>query len=366
MKPGGQIPSLNGLRAISIALVLIGHAAATMPYDSPVVRLVLRFLGNANAGVLTFFVISGYLITTLLRNEMERSGRIDLRGFYLRRVLRIFPAFYAYIAVVAVLIATGILTTPVRDVISAGTFSLNYKHLWVPDTGNPQYWFVGHFWTLALEEQFYLLWPLTLLGAGLFGAKRVAIAIILVSPFIRVATYFLWPEARGQIGLMLHTGADPMMFGSLVALCERNQRFERWIAPFGKAWLAAAAALFLLVVSPMLGGRFGGSYSLAVGMTLDTCAVVVVLLYVIRHPGGAAGRVLNSRPMVYVGLISYSLYLWQQLFLTTLNTTWSGQWPLNLLACFAVAMLSYHCLEMPFLRLKSRIRKPAPVVVGGG
>lgn len=140
---------------------------------------------------------------------------------------------------------------------------------------------------------------------------------------------------------MLHTGADPMMFGSLVALCERNQRFERWIAPFGKAWLAA-------------------------GMTLDTCAVVVVLLYVIRHPGGAAGRVLNSRPMVYVGLISYSLYLWQQLFLTTLNTTWSGQWPLNLLACFAVAMLSYHCLEMPFLRLKSRIWKPAPVVVGGG
>src|SRR5882672_6614569 len=99
MKSGGQIPSLNGLRAISIALVLMGHAAATMPYDSPMLRLAMHFLGNANAGVLTFFVISGYLITTLLRTEMERHGTLDLRGFYLRRVLRIFPAFYAYIAV---------------------------------------------------------------------------------------------------------------------------------------------------------------------------------------------------------------------------------------------------------------------------
>ncbi len=353
-----RIASLDGLRALSILLVLTGHAAATIPYRDALPGGALTVLGNARLGVMTFFVISGYLITHLLRKEWQREGRIDLRGFYLRRLYRIFPAFYAYILVVTLLAAAGAIQLSGTNLLSAFLFAWNYVHLFVENASSGT-WFLGHFWTLSLEEQFYLVWPATFLLAGRRRGARIALGIFLVSPAIRVLTYFLWPDARPFITIMLHTNADPLMLGSLLALLEGNRRFETAMGYLLRHWVAAVAALFALLVSPFLNQHFQGAYYLPLGSTLDSVCIALFLLWAIRNPETRVGRLLNRPVLVTIGVLSYSLYLWQQLFLTPLNHTWTGLFPVNILVCFGVAWASYRFIEQPFLNLRRRRSVPA-------
>ena len=353
-----RIASIDGLRAISILLVLIGHAADTIPYRDVIPGGTLTVIGNSRLGVMTFFVISGYLITHLLRKEWEREGRIDLRAFYVRRFYRIFPAFYAYILVVTLLAAAGVIQLSGTNLLSAFLFAWNYVHLFVQNASSGT-WFLGHFWTLSLEEQFYLIWPATLLLTGRRWGARIALVIFLASPIIRVLTYFLWPDARPFITIMLHTNADPLMLGSLVALLEGNQRFETAMGYLLRHWVPAVAALFALLVSPLLNRHFQGMYYLPLGGTLDSICIALLLVWSIRNPQTRAGRLLNLPVMVTIGGLSYSLYLWQQLFLTPLNQTWAGLFPVNLLVCFAIAWASYRFIEQPILKLRRRRVVPA-------
>jgi peptidoglycan/LPS O-acetylase OafA/YrhL len=358
-KATGRIVGLDGLRAISIALVLIGHGLATIPasfrpdYLAP-------YLGNATLGVMTFFVVSGFLITHLLRQEWGATGTLRLKAFYARRILRIFPALYAYLLVLTLIRIAGWIDTTWADLGVAGTFLTNYKHAF-PIPTNDDYWFVGHFWTLSLEEQFYLFWPATILAFGIRRAPRIALGIVLATPLVRVVTYFLWPEARGQLGLMLHTAADPIMVGCLAALWQGEPSFEAVLRRFSRSYVALAASLFLLFASPWLASQFQGMYSMTVGMSLNSIAIAYIMLWVIRHPEHAVVRFLSTPVVRHVGVLSYSLYLWQQLFLTTRNESWTGSFPINLLVCFAVAELSYRVVEQPFLRLRDRFRGKSAV-----
>lgn len=350
-----RIPCLDGLRAASILLVILGHGLSTTTIH---IRWLLAFMPiftNSVAGVTIFFVISGYLITTLLCAEWQQTRSIDMSGFYLRRVLRIFPAFYAYILVIAVLAGFGILTVGHNQFVSAVTFLWNYRHLW-NHLNDDAVWFLGQFWTLSLEEQFYLLWPLVLLLCTPVRAASVALALILVSPLLRVATYVMWPAARGQIGLMLHTASDSLMFGCLAALWQGSPRFEAVWEKIERAGVSVpvAVASFLLLVSPYLRMAFRGAYQITVGTTLEASAITILMLWLVRHSDSTVGSILQRRFIVHVGVLSYSLYVWQQLFLTPLNRTWTGSFPINYLVAFTVAEVSYHCLERPFLRLRRR------------
>src|ERR1700722_13578240 len=170
-RTASRIPSLDGLRAIAISLVFIGHAAAQTAEGGHFFFLWVY----ANFGVQIFFVISGYLITTLLLREHDRTGSISLADFYRRRAYRILPAAYAFILTIFVLQWK---TLTKWDVSSSLLYLLNY------DSGRP--WNLGHLWSLSVEEQFYLLWPLTLL---LFFRNRVKIlaAAFLATPFINLA-----------------------------------------------------------------------------------------------------------------------------------------------------------------------------------
>jgi peptidoglycan/LPS O-acetylase OafA/YrhL len=353
--PDKRIRSLDGLRAISILLVLIGHGFTTLPHSSQLERFAPYF-GNAQLGVLTFFVISGYLITHLLCGEWEALGKIQLRSFYFRRVLRIFPAFYTYLLVVVMLRVWGWLSTPYPDIAIASIFLTNYKHCFSILT-NDDYWFVGHFWTLSLEEQFYLLWPATILVLGLSRVHRVALSIILAAPIIRVISYFIWPEARAQLGMMLHTAADPIMIGCLAALYQGHPKFEATLKRLSSWLWPLLAGLFLLVGSPWLRVQFQGAYEMTVGLSLSGIAVAFILLWVLRQPSTQFSRLLSTPLLVHIGVLSYSLYLWQQLFLTPRNTGIFGMFPLNFVACFVVAELSYWIVESPFLRLRNRFRR---------
>lgn len=177
---GSKIPSLDGFRAISILLVLYGHLYGTRGYPSSTFGSAMQWLGDvAHLGVLVFFIISGFLITWLLMGERAQSGHISLKNFYLRRSLRIFPAMYTLM--LALLIATwlGWVQLEGRDFAFAMTYTVNYF------PNHP--WQIGHLWSLAIEEQFYLLWPFALLLLRERRALMLALGAIFLGPLVRAA-----------------------------------------------------------------------------------------------------------------------------------------------------------------------------------
>ena len=165
-----RIPSLDGFRAISILMVCYGHLSGTRNFPVSIVEYG-RWCGDvAHLGVLVFFVISGFLITSLLMSEHEMTDAVSLKRFYLRRIVRIFPAFYAFILVMAVATLLGAAQLTGRDFAYALTYTVNFE----PNRALQ----IGHLWSLSVEEQFYLLWPLTLLLLRERRALFVAVAAI--------------------------------------------------------------------------------------------------------------------------------------------------------------------------------------------
>jgi peptidoglycan/LPS O-acetylase OafA/YrhL len=215
-------------------------------------------------------------------------------------------------------------------------------------------WFLGHTWSLAVEEQFYFIWPLALKLMDLKTSTLAAAALIAISPLLRVGTYLLAPNWEENSGMMLHTRADALMFGALTALLYGEPKFQEFIKACFHRKLHLIAVIFLFVVNPLLVIEWGGSYIQSFGWTAEGCSVALLLVWSLQNPSGVVGRVLNSTPVVHVGVLSYSLYLWQQLFLTDLNHTISGMFPINLGFAIVAAELSYHLVERPFLRLRAR------------
>ncbi len=348
----GRIPSLDGLRAISITLVLIGHGSSTFPDVGGAFRWLLPIVGNGELGVTVFFVLSGFLITSLLLNEVRKTGRISIRAFYIRRAFRIWPAFYLLIAFVGLLGLFHAIPLTKGEIISSSLFFWNYYPY-----GST--WFLGHTWSLAVEEQFYLVWPLALRWVGSRRATWIAIGIIALEPVVRVANYFLVPSMRGYISIMGHTRADSLMIGAIAALLYDRERFRGFMERLFQWKLPLLGTAFVLFVDPFVAQKWRGTYLLPIGFSLENFCIAAVMLWTILNPRTLAGRILNSPIAVHVGYISYSLYLWQQIFMTTYNHTLSGKFPVNLAFTFAVAECSYWFVEKTFLRWRKRFTAEA-------
>jgi len=230
-----HMPSLDGLRAISIILVLLGHLSRTQG----VPRINLGIGEYARLGVVVFFVISGFLITRLLLDEQAKKGRVSLRMFYARRSLRLFPASFAYIAVVSGLWALDLVVMNAGDLWHSITYTVNY----MPESS----WEVRHLWSLSVEEQFYLLWPLAFV---LLGRKRsiwALAAVVLLGP---VARYIDWRYLTGTPyhGVrMFPMVADSLATGCLLASgrnwIERQDWYLRLFRPVNSMLLLALLLL---------------------------------------------------------------------------------------------------------------------------
>ncbi len=353
----GRIQTLDGLRGVAILLVICGHSFGDYPLssDSPW-RHIIPFVANAGLGVRIFFTLSGYLITSILLRERGKTGRIDLRLFYARRVLRIFPAFYSYLIAVAILTLIGLLKVSKVELLSAAAFAWNYSVLWTRFPSPDGWWFVGHFWTLALEEQFYLFWPCLLAILGPVRVRPWIVGILAASPLLRVISYFAFPSTRAQIGIMFHTSADLMLAGAAVALIEYSRANRpRWRP---QNWMLVASILFVVVISPLIRLALqpkSGRYDLPVGLALDALGVALWLIY-LRSSDGADffSRCLAWKPLVWIGRISYSWYLWQQLFLGPKGVSLHWPFPFGILLGLAAAVVSHYIIEKPFLALKDR------------
>lgn len=352
-----SIPSLDGLRAFAVLAVILGHTESPYLDRIPFIDV----FRNGQQGVAFFFVISGFLITHLLLKELGRDGKITLGRFYFRRTMRIFPPFYVYLLAIAVLGVFHLVEVSSHDLISAATYSWNY----VPFKGD--HWILGHCWSLSLEEQFYLLWPACIAFFSRRTNLKLAIWIILLSPVSRLATYFLWPAMRGHMNMMLHTHLDTIMTGCALSLLIDLKLAERYIK-ICYHWAAPVAALvFLFAVDTPMGHMHRGAvaYKVVIGLTLENVAIAAFLLHVVFHSSSVFGKLLNFDVLKHLGMISYSLYLWQQLF----TGPYTRSVPLNLLCILACAEASYFLVERPSFRLRDFIqrrflRRPAlPVAI---
>jgi peptidoglycan/LPS O-acetylase OafA/YrhL len=306
-------------------------------------------IGNGTHGVTVFFVISGYLITTLLLREFDQTGRISLRRFYFRRTMRIFPPFYCLLGVMAVLWTTHIIPEDLRSYLA----SMTYTWALYPSAHG---YFIFHTWSLSIEELFYLLWPFLFV---LLHRKKMLVAassiIILLMPVTRILFYYVFPTLRGHEFYMFQGWIDTMMVGCLLALLKQRRTCKKWQQKLLNGWTASAlvtiAFYILPEISALLPKKLAGGVGLAIAPTITAFCIGFLLLYCVDHGNNRILRLLNMRLIRHIGILSYSLYLWQQLFLSQERPLL----PYGYLFLVFAAECSFWFVEKPSLRFRSRI-----------
>jgi len=336
-----HIPALDGLRAVAVFLVIFYH---------------FGFAGVPGAhGVMIFFVLSGFLITWLLIKEDERTGDVSLTGFYKRRVLRIFPAFYVYwLLLVALLLATG-KSIPWAHAWSSFFYTSNY---YVALNGDPSNGF-SHTWSLAIEEQFYLLWPCLFLfwRANLKKMAQFLVALILAVWVYRAVLCFVFGVDQAYIYAAFDTRLDHLMVGCLLAVVLKLGALERlWRAASAHAALPLVTVA-LLILSIYAGNAYVPRYRDVFGFAFEPLLIAILMAQLIALSDTAPWRWTERPAIRFLGRISYSLYLYQQITLYPVRKA-LGSYPVvvqlaaAVLVTVAVAALSYYVVERPFLRLK--------------
>ena len=317
-----RIPSLDGLRAISITLVVLSHLVRWN-------HVSLEVLGSyGELGVHVFFVLSGYLITNLLLREYEGSSTIRLRDFYIRRAFRIFPAAFVFLAVVVVLYWHQMRW---YHVAAAMFYAANM------DISRP--WIFGHLWSLSIEEQFYLLWPLALKKWQRYKTA-ILLCVFMANPIFRVGIDFF--HVHNELRNSLPIYADQLAIGCLLAVfAPRLPRIRGSVAAI--MVLAAILIPWFPAINP-----WRTLFMLFVLRPLLNICLAGLVLHVIQVPY----RLLNLPPVAWLGRLSYSLYLWQELFCTNVSLHFGY---FLVVPAFACACLSYYCVEQPMLRLRERL-----------
>ena len=347
------IPSLDGIRAASIMMVIAAHAIATKDFPQRLGRR-MAFVVTGHLGVLVFFVISGYLITTLLLAEERKSGAISLRLFYVRWAIRIWPVYFFYIFVIVALDRGPGFSVPApHTIISAATFTTCLWGNW----NSASCWPLIHSWSLSVEEQFYLLWPLVLwlTKKGRYWAGGTILLLTLVAR----ALWYYSAENHNILlpkwSLTFPTNADSIMCGCLLALLHANHLDSLTkMFNFKSAFFRLFALCLIYILGWLLKG--GVDYTL-MPLIASLAATYLIGSYVIVRQGWTYA-LLNLPLVRWVGRLSYSLYMWQQPFLWPApndgGQSWFQEFPQNIVCVFIVSALSYYCIERQFLRLKAR------------
>lgn len=332
-----RVTTLDGWRGIAILLVIVGHAGD-------------RFRGQMWAeqawlGVDIFFVVSGYIITTKLLEERQKTGTFSIRKFYERRVRRIAPAPIVYLAVL-LLLSKHLYDFRFSEVMGCLLLFRNYQEAWHPGGV-----YTGHFWSLSVEEHFYLIWPAVLLwlknrwAVWFAGAAAVLCAAWRSYDYAStswVSTLFggcdplPWSHA-----IRTDTRIDGLMIGSMLALILPKIRLFI-LRNFPKETPLLCGFPLLLITQRANGKPTLPTYLL---IAIALCSTLVV-------EEGLAHKWLNNRVIVWVGRISFSLYVWQELFLRhPLGYVPAfAMFPYNIVLAFAFAAASYYFVEQRFIR----------------
>ena len=345
-----RIAELDGWRGVAILCVVIGHTLTVRygvnPQDEPT-----GVAGVLSAwGVDIFFIISGFVITRLAIGERAEQGRFSTRRFYTRRILRIIPAFYFYLLCITAFSAARLIDQPTHGTALAAVFVCNVPQM-------PCGWFAAHSWTLAFENQFYLVFPLIFwVGKKHHATVLLAIFAVLVAfPFIRFAAQLegIWRIVGGFCASFSF-----ICCGAVAAAHEATLgrfatgRLGAYISLISAGFLLGLAMLSVFASFPLGSAPAYVQASLTI-VLLPPCLAWLVLRLVYRD--GWLARLLRSRLLQFFGLISYSLYIWQQVF-----TAEANQYLAPSLLTFpplmvVVAALSWYCIERPCIRAGRRL-----------
>lgn len=339
----GRIRELDGWRGVSILLVVAHHAVIfAFPASAGRYKLWSHLFEVAGVlGVCIFFVISGFVITRLLIIEERDYGSISLRGFYTRRVFRILPVFYLFILLVCC--TSGLGWTPVapKSVILAALFLRSLRF-------HGTDWFLGHSWSLSVEEQFYIVFPLFWVMSKPQRKARLLLATFAI--FLTWGALVPWGIFAKTFSGSAIIGFGCVNGGALLAVCEERARGVAGKVPH---WATLLVAVFLFA-RPVPYSRLTESlYGLFIPF-----AVALLLMHTVVQKGWASAA-LKTRGIQWVGLISYSAYLWQQLFTAPAGFYGSPKaanvFHLSLPLLILVAATSFYCIERPCVRLGRRL-----------
>ena len=341
MNEARYVPALDGLRAVAVGLVVVGH-------------LSYRLAPGGNVGVDVFFVLSGYVITLTLLREHAATGAISIPRFFVRRALRLLPALLA--VVMADVVVGALFGGPNGRDLNGAVAAISYITDYVRANGaaldtSP----LGHTWSLAIEEQFYVVWPMLLLAVLRFAPARrvVAAGVILLAAIAWHGWLVLDQASHNHLYYGPDSRACQLLAGCVLALWRGQTAPRRAAAAIARLWPLAAAALGLIVMRGNAGQQgFGGASFL-----VAAAAAMVLILELTQRREGLASQWLSSRLAVQIGVISYGIYLWQYPLLFEAGY-WSGDKHSAALAAsglsVAMAALSHKYVERPFLQRKVR------------
>lgn len=350
-----RIRSLDGWRAVGVTLVLVSHAPYTTGfparYEAPLVSVF-----DGELGVRIFFVLSGFLITYLMFEEAGRTGAVSLSRFYVRRALRILPIYGTYLLTLALLTTLGLYHDSFSSWFGSLTFTRNLFGEGQSAT--------SQLWSLAVEQQFYLAWPMAFAMCALWRRPRafvtVSVLTIIVCPIVRATLLSLVPGGSlvnrllgPQSGLIY---ADSLVVGCLAVFLIRRgaaspPMLESPVFSVGAVLVVAAGRALQHVLQPP-------SWTFALIPSVQAIAIMFLIWASAFHTPGLMSRVLNLRPIVLLGTLSYSIYVWQFLFIAHFTPkmagSWTHDWKWWMPCALAAAAASYYLVERPFLRLKTR------------
>jgi peptidoglycan/LPS O-acetylase OafA/YrhL len=384
---GERIDTLDGVRGLALLAVLVDHSAIWITPTSVLDRVVQAFTGSGWAGVDLFFVLSGFLITGILLDA--KGGQNYFKNFYARRVLRIFPVYYLTIALVLLLSFVPMVQHHFPDAAAEirrvqpwyWTYTTNFliaAHGWAAAPMRST-----HLWSLAVEEQFYLIWPALVLLVDRRTLTRICIGLLIACPLLRLGLFLAGAPARDLV-VLTPTRLDTLAFGALLAISARSDGgLMRWRRPLG--WAAAVCVLLLASTLTFRNRIANESPEIGtIGFSLIAIVAGALVTFATTTPTGTlAHRVLAHPALRAVGRYSYAMYIFhfpivgllhaRHLAPDTMPTLLGSHLPAQIgftALCFAltyaVAFVSWHCFEQPILRLKSYFpydREPKSVSV---
>lgn len=345
--------SLDGIRCGSIVAVIFHHGPGGLELGNLTLR---GFLG-----VDMFFVLSGFLIVTLLLRERERRGSFSLRAFYMRRTLRIMPLYYGVVLLYALLF--GVLRTDGLNGRNLGhdlPYLLTYTANWVPIYG-----MLGVAWSLAAEEQFYLLWPpMQKAVRSARGAVVLLVGLILLSQLITfgvldgfLSAAFGW--APNEPGMLRQTTFTPILMGVLIAYGMHHARTYEVLAKLlGRPWMSALWLALLVLCCQLLPDPLMPWSRLAVQLIMGA-----LLIACVTQEDHVLAKPLRNPVVARIGMLCYGLYLWHMFALDGVDRLIDKgmpkvlQFPALMFVSWVIAELSYRFYEQPFLKLKHRFSR---------